>query len=220
MGANADSFYEYLLKAWLLNNKHSSFLSYKRMWDLSMNTTVHELIKCSDHSHMHLACFLGGNLILGDRSYLKIAAAITESCVHRELGADGFTWRGSRPISECIAFPQDDGSITGKANLQRPETVESLFYLYRATQNTVYRDIAWLIFTQLNQTSVFDVDRIPVALDDRQQSFFIAEELKYFLLLFQDTHRIDLDMWIFNTEAHPLPVFEPMFESVATHLSY
>jgi len=192
--------------------------------------------KSFSSSTEHIACFLGGNLILGDRRYLKIAAAITESCVamytstKSKLGADGFTWRGSRPISECIDLPQDhndpDGTITGKANLQRPETVESLFYLYRATQNAVYRDIAWKMFTQLNQTrvatggfaSVFDVDRIPVALDDRQQSFFIAEELKYFLLLFQDTHRIDLDMWIFNTEAHPLPVFEPMFESVATHL--
>lgn len=40
-------------------------------------------------------------------------------------------------------------------------------------------------------------------------SFFLAETLKYFYLLFQtDPNLISLDRWVFNTEAHPLPVFE------------
>ncbi len=32
--------------------------------------------------------------------------------------------------------------------------------------------------------------------------------LKYLYLLFQDEDLIPLDRWVFNTEAHPLPVFE------------
>lgn len=32
--------------------------------------------------------------------------------------------------------------------------------------------------------------------------------LKYLYLLFQDEELIPLDRWVFNTEAHPLPVFE------------
>ena len=38
-------------------------------------------------------------------------------------------------------------------------------------------------------------------------SWFLAETLKYLYLLFDDTSSIALDQWVFNTEAHPLPVF-------------
>ncbi len=40
-----------------------------------------------------------------------------------------------------------------------------------------------------------------------RHSWFLAETLKYFYLLFDDTAPILLDKWVFNTEAHPLPVF-------------
>ena len=42
--------------------------------------------------------------------------------------------------------------------------------------------------------------------DDVQQSFFLAETLKYLYLLFSDDDLLDLSQWVFNTEAHPLPV--------------
>lgn len=38
-------------------------------------------------------------------------------------------------------------------------------------------------------------------------SWFLAETLKYLYLLFDDINSISLDKWVFNTEAHPLPVF-------------
>ena len=38
-------------------------------------------------------------------------------------------------------------------------------------------------------------------------SFFLAETLKYLYLLFDDANAFDLSTWVFNTEAHPLPVF-------------
>lgn len=37
------------------------------------------------------------------------------------------------------------------------------------------------------------------------ESFFLGETLKYFYLLFSDKPIFDLNSWIFNTEAHPLP---------------
>ena len=36
--------------------------------------------------------------------------------------------------------------------------------------------------------------------DDVQQSFFLAETLKYLYLLFSDDSLIDMDQWVFNTE--------------------
>jgi mannosyl-oligosaccharide alpha-1,2-mannosidase len=47
--------------------------------------------------------------------------------------------------------------------------------------------------------------------DDTQQSFFLAETLKYLFLLFSDDDVIPLDQYVFNTEAHPLPIFKDSF---------
>jgi hypothetical protein len=40
--------------------------------------------------------------------------------------------------------------------------------------------------------------------DNTMQSFFLAETLKYFYLIFCDSDVIHLDEWVFNTEAHPI----------------
>ena len=42
--------------------------------------------------------------------------------------------------------------------------------------------------------------------DDTQQSFFLAETLKYLYLLFCEDDVISLDEWVFNTEAHPMMI--------------
>jgi hypothetical protein len=39
---------------------------------------------------------------------------------------------------------------------------------------------------------------------DAMQSFFLAETLKYFYLVFADEKTLDFNNTIFNTEAHPL----------------
>jgi len=44
--------------------------------------------------------------------------------------------------------------------------------------------------------------------DDLQQSFFLAETLKYLYLLFMPEDVFPLDKYIFNTEAHPFPVID------------
>lgn len=43
---------------------------------------------------------------------------------------------------------------------------------------------------------------------DKMESFFLGETLKYFYLLFSDDlELLSLDRYIFNTEAHPLPIW-------------
>ncbi|KAL6757489.1 glycoside hydrolase, partial [Haematococcus lacustris] len=96
----------------------------------------------------------------------------------------------------------------------RPEVVESLFYLYHATKDPVYRDWGWQIFRGLRATcrdpngaytSLDDAHRARLAgREGRMESFWIAETLKYFWLLFSDDalDQLPLDQWVFNTEAH------------------
>ncbi len=42
---------------------------------------------------------------------------------------------------------------------------------------------------------------------DMMESFLLGETFKYLYLLFADRQEIDLDQWVINTEAHPLPMY-------------
>lgn len=53
-----------------------------------------------------------------------------------------------------------------------------------------------------------DVRKAPPKHDDTQQSFFLAETLKYLYLMYGSNDEISLDEWVFNTEAHPLRIVQ------------
>lgn len=43
---------------------------------------------------------------------------------------------------------------------------------------------------------------------DKMESFFLGETLKYLYLLFSDDMELlSLDKYVFNTEAHPVPIW-------------
>jgi len=103
-------------------------------------------------------------------------------------------------------------------NLQRPETVESLFYMWRITGEAKYRDWGWEMFRSfVNYTAVEDgggftslgnANVVPPEVRDNMESFWLAETLKYFYLLFSPDELLPLTGMVMNTEAHPLPRFE------------
>ncbi|KAK4048589.1 mannosyl-oligosaccharide alpha-1,2-mannosidase [Microbotryomycetes sp. JL221] len=107
-------------------------------------------------------------------------------------------------------------------NILRPELVESLFVAYRITGDRMYREWGWAIFQAFEKhcrlaeggfASVLDVDEVPVRHEDRMETFWLSETLKYLYLLFSDGDVLPLDKYVFNTEAHPLPVFTPSHAS-------
>lgn len=55
-------------------------------------------------------------------------------------------------------------------------------------------------------SGIKDVYSVPVTSDDVQQSFLMAETLKYLYLIFSEDTLLPLDRWVFNTEAHPFPI--------------
>lgn len=55
-------------------------------------------------------------------------------------------------------------------------------------------------------TSLDDVTEVPPHRRDKMETFFLGETLKYLYLLFGDDSVIPLDKFVFNTEAHPLPI--------------
>ncbi|KAH7029143.1 glycosyl hydrolase family 47-domain-containing protein [Microdochium trichocladiopsis] len=93
----------------------------------------------------------------------------------------------------------------------RPEAIESVWYMYRITGDTTWQDKGWKMFeaiirhtqTEAGHSAIHDVMRSNPDKKDEMESFWLAETLKYFFLLYSTPDVISLDEWVLNTEAHP-----------------
>ncbi|KAG7499394.1 endoplasmic reticulum mannosyl-oligosaccharide 1,2-alpha-mannosidase-like [Solea senegalensis] len=241
LGARADSYYEYLLKQWIQGGKTEDDLledyiqavegvkkHLVRQTGPSKLTFVGELSHNRFNPKMdHLVCFLPGTLALGAHNglpvdHMDLAVQLMETChqmyVQMETGL-------SPEIAHFNLQASDSRDVFVKPadrhNLLRPETVESLFYMYRFTKDTKYRDWGWEILQSFNKytkvsgggyTSINNVlDPVNPGPRDKMESFFLGETLKYLFLLFSDDDAnadlLRLDKYVFNTEAHPLPIW-------------
>ncbi|KAM9641758.1 endoplasmic reticulum mannosyl-oligosaccharide 1,2-alpha-mannosidase isoform 3-T3 [Trichechus inunguis] len=175
----------------------------------------------------HLVCFLPGTLALGAHhglpaEHMDLAKALMETCyqMNRQMKT------GLSPeIAHFNVVPQEgrqdvEVKPADRHNLLRPETVESLFYLHRCTGDSKYRDWGWEILQSFNTytrvptggySSINNVqDPQNPGPRDKMESFFLGETLKYLFLLFSDdADLLSLDTYVFNTEAHPLPIWTP-----------
>ncbi|OLN85583.1 Mannosyl-oligosaccharide alpha-1,2-mannosidase [Colletotrichum chlorophyti] len=112
-----------------------------------------------------------------------------------------------------IGVPAGVKQVRDSRYILRPEAIESIFYMYRITGDDEWRDIAWDMFqsirsateTQLAYSAISDVNVAPdqTIKTDSMESFWFAETLKYFYLIFSPPDVISLDDWVLNTEAHP-----------------
>lgn len=110
----------------------------------------------------------------------------------------------------------NDMEVGAAHNLLRPETAESLFYMWRFTKDPKYREWGWAMFVAFEQHTRIPtggysgIRNVNVAgetkADDTMQTFWLAETLKYFLMLFSEDDILDLEKNVINTEAHPLKV--------------
>ncbi|KAG2490849.1 hypothetical protein HYH03_010767 [Edaphochlamys debaryana] len=102
-------------------------------------------------------------------------------------------------------------------NFLRPEVAEALFYLWRATGDPIYREWGWNMFRAYERFCRVDsggyqvlsnVNSVPPGPGNKMESFWMAETMKYFYLLFSDDPlEVPLDEFVFNTEAHPLAIW-------------
>jgi mannosyl-oligosaccharide alpha-1,2-mannosidase len=58
--------------------------------------------------------------------------------------------------------------------------------------------------TKIAHSAIDDVTSGSPKKVDEMESFWLAETLKYFYLLFEDVGVVSLDEYVLNTEAHPL----------------
>ncbi|XP_042365344.1 endoplasmic reticulum mannosyl-oligosaccharide 1,2-alpha-mannosidase [Plectropomus leopardus] len=238
LGARADSYYEYLLKQWIQGGKTEDDLleDYLQAVEgvkkhLVRQTGPHRLTFVGELSHNrfnpkmdHLVCFLPGTLALGAHNglpgdHMDLAVQLMETCHQMYTQME----TGLSPEIVHFSLQANDGrdvvvKPADRHNLLRPETVESLFYMYRFTKDTKYRDWGWDVLCSFNNytkvpgggyTSINNVrDPVNPGPRDKMESFFLGETLKYLFLLFSDDMELlSLDKYIFNTEAHALPIW-------------
>ncbi|XP_041109034.1 mannosyl-oligosaccharide 1,2-alpha-mannosidase IA isoform X2 [Polyodon spathula] len=233
VGGLGDSFYEYLLKAWLMSDKTDEEV--KKMYYDSIQAIESHLIRKSsggftyiaewkggllEHKMGHLTCFAGGMFALGADGapdektghQMELAAEIARTCHESysrttlKLGPEAFRFDGG---VEAIATRQNE-----KYFILRPEVIETYMYMWRFTHDPKYRQWGWEAVQALEQyckvnagySGIRDVYASHPSHDDVQQSFFLAETLKYLYLLFSEDDHLPFEHWVFNTEAHPLPV--------------
>ncbi|KAH0548253.1 hypothetical protein GP486_008040 [Trichoglossum hirsutum] len=126
---------------------------------------------------------------------------------------------GTQPSEEKIrGWIKDHGLVPGMSDIDdrryilRPEAIESVFILYRTTGDASLQSTAWRMFqsitkhtrTAFGHAALRDVTLpSPPPQYDKMESFWTAETLKYFWLMFSSHDVLSLDEWVLSTEAHP-----------------
>lgn len=211
VGAGIDSYYEYLMKAYILlgdnvflerfNIHYSAIMKYISQPPLLLNVHMHNpTVSVRSWMDSLLAFFPGLQVLRGD---LKPAIE-THEMLYQVTKQHKFL-----PEAFTTEFRVHWGQ-----HLLRPEFAESTYYLYKATGDPYYLRVGQSIVEKLNAYA-----RVPCGFaavqdvrtgthEDRMDSFFLAEMFKYLYLLFSEKSQlpIDVDDYIFTTEAHLLPV--------------
>ncbi|KAH8701860.1 glycosyl hydrolase family 47-domain-containing protein [Talaromyces proteolyticus] len=101
-------------------------------------------------------------------------------------------------------LPQGVTKIQSRNYILRPEAIESVFIMFRLTGDDYWREKGWKMFeaiirqsrTDIAHSAISDVTSSAPALADSMESFWLAETLKYFYLLFSDPSVVSLDEYV------------------------
>jgi len=207
-----------------------------------------------DAGHLDVAVELARTCV---SMYTRVPAGLAPEIAH--FPASGLRAGGAGP-EEVHAFGDLLVKRKDAHNLLRPETVESLFVLWRVTRSEEWRAAGWEMWRAwerharvdtggyagvdsvvdpesarrwnrfaesptpsrdetsassagLGEDSLQNAPKRSETRDrelnrvDKMESFWLSETLKYLFLLFTDDPTVlPLECFVFNTEAHPLPV--------------
>ncbi|KAF9322728.1 hypothetical protein BG006_002103 [Podila minutissima] len=173
VGGMVDSYYEYLLKEWILLDGKAT--KYKEMFEEAMSSIkkymimapedgskdyvilgqVNSVSKTVEPDMGHLACFMSGSLAMGSKYFgrsedLLLARQVAQGCYlgyHHSasgLAPEAARFTESSQPGKFVTDPQHFFS--------QYQTLESLWILYRLTGEKKYQDQAWEIFQSLERS--------------------------------------------------------------------
>jgi mannosidase alpha-like ER degradation enhancer 2 len=224
VSAEIDSYYEYLLKCWILFGDTDC----RTMWENSV-TKLHTYL--ADEGENMSRKNASGPIIYGDLWYghadmntgrrTATTSGALDAFFPAVLALDGDLNR-ARALQDSMFRMWEANGIepevydykTAKVNNAgyplRPEIIESTYYLYQYTNDAKYLAMGKQMFEDLVKycrtpeayaglKSVVTKEKA-----DYMHSFLFAETFKYFYLLFAHEKTLELKNIVFNTEAHPM----------------
>ncbi|CAL4061382.1 unnamed protein product, partial [Meganyctiphanes norvegica] len=222
VGAGADSFYEYLLKAYILFGDHTDYIMFNETYSLIKQYMRRGRSHCNSGYGDHplyvnvdmksggthttwidslQAAFAGIQVLAGDIEEAICTHALYYT-IWKKYGVlpERFNWQRMSP--DVSFYPL------------RPEFVEATYLLYQATKNPFYLHVGRDILTSLNNLTRVDCGYatihsvLDMTTEDRMESFFLAETCKYLFLLFDFDNPVNVqsNKWVFSTEGHLIPM--------------
>uniref|UniRef100_A0AAY4AXY7 alpha-1,2-Mannosidase n=1 Tax=Denticeps clupeoides TaxID=299321 RepID=A0AAY4AXY7_9TELE len=226
LGAGMDSFYEYLLKSYILFGDSEDYRMFTAAYQSIQNHLRRGRESCNEgegdpplYVNVNMfngqimntwidslqAFFPGLQVLVGD-----VENAI---CLHafyyaiwKRFGAlpERYNWQLQAP--DVLFYPL------------RPELVESTYLLYQATKNPFYLHVGMDILQSLEKNTKVKCGYATLhnvgdkSKEDRMESFFLSETCKYLYLLFDEDNPLHKseNKYIFTTEGHVVPI-EPRF---------
>nr|CAB3240820.1 ER degradation-enhancing alpha-mannosidase-like protein 1 [Phallusia mammillata] len=223
LGAGVDSFFEYLLKSYILFGEERDL----EMFNEALQNIKDHLRRGRTHCNSgmgdppiyvnvdlssgniintwvdSLQAFLPGLLVLNGDIEEAICCHALYYTIWKKFDAlpERFNWHLKLPDVQFYPL--------------RPELIESTYLLYRATKNPFYLHVGREILesfelharTECGYASLHNV--VDKSQEDRMESFFLSETCKYLYLLFDFEnplhHQSSMEQ-VFTTEGHLLPV--------------
>lgn len=221
VGAGIDSYYEYCLKSYILlgderylsrfNRHYNAIMKYIRQGPMLLDVHMHRPhTKSKNFMDALLAFWPGLQVLSGD---LKPAVQ-THEMLYQVMQMHTF-------IPE--AFTYDFQIHWGQYHL-RPEFIESTYFLYKATGDHYYLQVGKKVLKALQKYAKVACGYAAVndirtgKHEDRMDSYLLSETIKYLYLLFTDESDllINIDDFIFTTEAHLLPLSLGQLSNITT----
>lgn len=213
IGAGSDSFYEYLIKSFLLFGNKEYFFMFQKLYisiirflyanGIYIRRDINNSI-VSPIIDMLSAFWPGLQALIGD---IPIAEAN-----FNELEKIWYHYKGLPEILDL----GEKITIDHGYHL-RPELIESAYLLYRATKKDKYLQLGKSVIevlqdcckTECGFSSLSNVHNRTI--EDRMDSYFLSETLKYLYLLFDEDNFVNDGNYIFTTEGHLLPTIAQNF---------
>ncbi|XP_065674366.1 ER degradation-enhancing alpha-mannosidase-like protein 1 isoform X2 [Hydra vulgaris] len=218
IGAGIDSFYEYLLKSYILFGEKGDLAKFNSVYKDVRKHLRKGRTSCNNgtgetplHVNVHMltgeifntwidslqAAFTGVQVLYGDIDEAICSHAVFYG-IWQRYGAlpERFNWKLRAP--DVKFYPL------------RPEFSESTYLLYQATKHPFYLHVGAKIMESLEThakaicgyATLHNVET--KTLEDRMESFFLSETMKYLYLLFDFENPVNrrASDWLFSTEGH------------------
>ena len=216
IGTSIDSFYEYLLKSYVVHGDeeahHMFCQAYEAVeanlrvdpWYVEVNMDTGKLV------------WPRLNSLQGFWPGLQVLAGDLEKA-RRTLAAFMRVWDLYGFLPESFSLLENKAVKGHRSYPLRPELIESAYLMYRSTGDPVYLEMGRRFLKSLRETRgecgfAMIADVTSGLKSDAMESFFLSETLKYLFLLFdagaggQSAFNDRDNQYVFSTEGHIFPV--------------